>query len=286
VAYVQDDEIQHTSQEISYAITGQQMEIELWSPSTELLGKTWSSDQGVIFFLAAYPDRNGNAEKDPDEAILSLSTRVLLFEISEDNPKGEWLLAETNDSTRSDLPTRLPLSEGIPMASLKPRTPVTLSGTVELSNTGGASVRAGAISYYEWLTEVPLPGRPLDEPVTDTFSFTLAQDLDAARLGDYPAWTSLRIGVEVPMPYQDADGTNDFSAGDVQLGWTCIGNLHTALIYVPDLTDVPSAIEASSLSLAPGWNGIEVDSSALTWRILSAAETTNLVMSDTLCGSP
>ena len=88
------------------------------------------------------------------------------------------------------------------------------------------------------------------------------------------------------MPYQDADGTSDFSAGDVQLGWTCIGSLHTALIYVPDLTDVPSALEARSLDLAPGWNGIEVDSNALTWRILTAPETTNLVMSDTLCGTP
>ncbi len=284
-AHLENEELQHSSQETSYAITGQQMEMGLWPPSTDLLGKTWWSDQGVIFFLAAYTDKNGNEQKDPDEGIVSLSTRVLLYEISDESPKGEWLLAETDDSTRNGEPTRLPLSEGISMASLKPRSPVTISGTVELSNTGGASVRAGTISYYEWLTELPIAGRPLDEPVGETFSFTFSQDLNASRLGTSPV-ASFPVSIEVPMPYHDADGTNDFSAGDVQLGWTCLGSLHAALLYVPELVDISNAIEAASLGIGPGWLGVEVNINTFTWRLLTASESTNLVMSDTLCGTP
>jgi hypothetical protein len=166
-----------------------------------------------------------------------------------------------------------------------------LSGTVALSNADPANARFGTYSFLEYLVGLSVAGRPIDTVLPDPYSFTFTNDLDAVRITLTPI-SSMEVGVEGPMAYEDLDGTGDFTAGDVQVGNICVGDQPVILVYVPPILSVGSANEMMSLGFGLGWNGIRANPDSwdptatppLEWELLPHADFQTTLASDTACG--
>ncbi len=286
LGHVVGDELELSSEAFSQAVTGQVMEVQLPEPDSAWQGDLWSGSTGAAFSWFAYEDTNEDGDRDGAEPMFAASTRLLIL-----SQHGAWGAGETDTTARSGLPDSRPLEDGFDLQVFPDRSPLILSGTVALSNADPANARFGTYGFAEYLMGGSVAGRPFDEVLPDPYSFTFTDDLDALRVSLTPIST-MEIGIECPMAYEDSDGTGDFTAGDVQVGNICVGDQPTVLVYVPPILSVGSANEMMSLGFGLGWNGVTAvpdswDPDAtppLEWELLPHAEFLTSVASDTACG--
>jgi hypothetical protein len=286
LGHVVGDELELSSEAFSRAVTGQVMEVELPEPDSAWQGDLWSGSTGAAFSWFAYEDTNGDGDRDGAEPMFAASTRLLIL-----SRHGAWGAGETDSTARSGLPVSRPLEDGFDLHVFPERTPLVLSGTVALSIADPANARFGTINFIEYLLGGSVAGRPIDTVLPDPYSFTFTDDLDALRITLTPI-SSMEIGIEGPMAYEDTDGTGDFTAGDVQVGNICAGDQPVVLVYVPPILSVESANEMMSLGFALGWNGVRADPDSwdptatppLVWELLPHADFLTTLASDTACG--
>jgi hypothetical protein len=286
LGHVVEEELALSSEAFSHAVTGQVMEVELPEPDSAWQGDLWSGSTGAAFSWFAYEDTNEDGDRDGDEAMFAASTRLLVL-----SQQGAWGAVEPDSTGTSGLPGSHPLEEGFDLHVFPERAPLVLSGTVALSNVDPSTARFGTISFLEYLTSGSVAGRPIDTVLPDPYSFTFTDDLDALRITLTP-FSSMEIGVEGPMAYEDTDGSSDFTAGDVQVGNICAGDKPVVLVYVPPVLSVGSADEMISRGFALGWNGVRADPDSwdptatppLEWELLPHADFLTMQVSDTACG--
>jgi hypothetical protein len=286
LGHVVEDELEISSEVFSWAVTGQVMEVELPEPDSAWQGDLWSGSTGAAFSWFAYEDTNEDGNRDGAEPMFAASTRLLIL-----SQHGAWGAGETDSNARSGVPDSRPLGDGFNLQVFPERAPLVLSGTVALSTADPSVARFGTINFLEYLTGGSVGGRPFDTALPDPYSFTFTDDLDALRITLTPI-SSMELGVEGPMAYEDADGTGDFTAGDVQVGNICVGDQPVVLVYVPPILSVGSANEMMSLGFAMGWNGVRADPDSwdptatppLEWELLTHADFLITLASDTDCG--
>jgi hypothetical protein len=266
----------------SAAWNGSPTKLGVPTPDASDVSALFTDATGVFYAIYAYEDADGDGVQGEGELVDAMASQFLLY-ITDAGSTG---LAEGWEGL-AFLPgqeTPLPYvpADGFDLVDLRPALDLTIGGTVDAAVPETAT-RFAAISYLEEMAT--LPGRPVDQALTDPFTADISGVIDPSRTEVQDS--RLEIGVEYLVAYQDADGSGDVSVGDATEGYACWDNSVAFLYWISPVADVGQAFPLVVLDLRTGWQVMRFGEPEAPPERLGEVEAQALVvMPDFSCGAP
>jgi len=134
------------------------------------------------------------------------------------------------------------------------RLSITIGGSYD-AYSGNAAERVAVVPGASSTTVT----EPLyDGALSDPWTVTLDGAPPADHFGDLEGFGNAAL--ELPIAYLDADATESVSEGDSPIAYACWNTFPVALLYVPGLTDLVTAVSWTQYGLGTGWLATPLDS--------------------------
>jgi hypothetical protein len=138
---------------------------------------------------------------------------------------------------------------GVPLdANLVPHDEISVAGGYD----GAEDLSTlGVLLYPEALSAHQVAGLTYDGPMGDPWSISLTEAPDSDHIFDADGTD---LAVELPVVYADLNGSGGYDEGEPPLYNACLENGDSvALIYLPELTSMETAMGLSGQGITPGW---------------------------------
>ena len=224
-------------------------------PQTEHLGQIDFAPveaSGAMFAVYAYHDEDGDLALSNGETVVAMSTTMLVY--VETDGYGSSPYAFSVSFSQSPYMSWIQVEPTAPheLIGLFAQGDFVITGEVDTSNP---SDRIASESVVELGNRTPLPGRPIDQELTNPFSISLSDPVGPNRIDSqmhspFPFSNAL----EFPIAYQDQNSNSVYDFPDERVAYLCEESRVVAFLYANSTDDVGTAFEMARQGLLYGWN--------------------------------